>query len=226
MEKQTKTATAPQTMILYADTQEVISACPNNNFHHVFTSIPDMDENEFETVKEYTEFFENMVGRCFEKCKKDGYIIFLQTDSKVNGYWLDKSFMIYDVARILEMKLMWHKIVLNKETGKCDNRPTYAHLLCFTAKGKVGGKKSLFPDVLPVSNKIWKNATPDGVCEAVMDFIVANTPADVDKHKQIVFDPFCGHGTNLKEAKKRGFSVFGIDNNEECVKKCEEVLKD
>ena len=215
----------PKGVILYADTNEVIDACPNKNFHHVFTSVPDISETEYKNLRDYTEFFEKMVARCLEKCKDEGYVIFYQTDSKVNGYWLNKAFMIYDVARISEVKLIFHKIVLRKEVGKTDrSSPTYSHLLCFSRKSKHGSKKHTFPDVLPVSKSINRHSTPEVVCNSVMNFIEANQPDDIPKHKHIIFDPFCGEGAILCEAKKRGYSIFGMEIDKDKVEACEKKL--
>ena len=214
-------------MFMYGDTITLLPEAPDNNFDHVVTGIPDMSELENYpgvTIKRYKKFFENAVGLCFDKCKKDGYCIFQQTDRKINGTWLDKSFMIYEIAKIYEMKLLWHKIVLLREPDKSDlHRPTYSHLLCFSKKGNTGGGRNIFPDVIPVSKKEWNNGTPELACKYIFDFI-SNQTAEKDRAGKVVLDPFCGYGAILAEAKKRGFSTVGIDINKDHLDKAKELI--
>ena len=87
----------------------------------------------------------------YQKLDPAGYAIFIQTDRKFEGEWIDKSFILSNIAFKHGFKLVWHKIVLHREVGRIDlHRPCYAHMLCYTRTGKPG---AAFNDVIPLTHQ-------------------------------------------------------------------------
>jgi tRNA G10 N-methylase Trm11 len=75
-------------------------------------------------------------------------------------------------------------------------------MLCYSRDGTTG---TATPDVIPVSKRTYKNATPPEAARRALEFI-----AKYSKVKAVV-DPFVGRGTILLLAKTLGFSFVGVD---------------
>jgi hypothetical protein len=170
---------------------------------NVVTGICDLDEIDM-TMPDYLQFFKDIASLIFKKLDKQGYAIFIQTDRKFEGAWFDKSYMLTSIAMSYGCKLVWHKIVLHRDVDHTDlHRPCYAHMLCYTYTGKPG---AAFPDVLPVSKKMYKNGTPLGAAKAAINFIRQN-----NKRNTKIVDPFVGQGTIVAVANSYGLDAIGID---------------
>jgi DNA modification methylase len=181
---------------------------------NVVTGICDLDETNME-FKEYIVFFNKISKLIFEKLEKTaGYAIFTQTDRKINREWIDKSYLLTKCAYECGLKLVWHKIILNRKVGATDLfRPTYSHILCYTYKGTSGAAT---PDVIDVSTRSYKNATPIKAAEICIEFIKKNNKLNTD-----IIDPFVGQGTIVAMANKHGLNAIGIDIDPEQAKKAE-----
>ena len=199
-------------IILCCDALEWLTQQSLGGIDNIVTGIPDAFELKENETEEYTDFFKTAAQLIFTRVAEDGYAIFIQTDRKKNKTWISKSTILITTANALGFKLVWHKIILNRDLGATDLfRPTYAHMLCFSKTGTSGAAT---PDVLAVSTRIYANATPiDAVIHAV-DFI-----KKYSKKQNEIVDPFMGRGTVAVVANKYGFDVRGVDNNAEQVKK-------
>ena len=175
---------------------------------NVLTGICDMDETDF-TMTEYLIFFKKIASLIFKKLDKKGYAIFIQTDRKYNLEWIDKSAILTELAYKHGLKMVWHKIILNRDVGKIDiYRPTYSHMLCYTYEGTSG---KAFPDVINISERSYKNATPIAAAELAVIFIKKYYPHEI-------VDPFVGRGTIVALAHKHGLPSVGIDIDPEQIK--------
>jgi DNA modification methylase len=165
------------------------------------TSLPDWAEVNME-FDEWLAWFELAATLIIKKTKPEGYSIFYQTDRKLEGYIVDKSFLINKAAHNAGAKTIWHKIALKKDPGRTDpHRPTYTHLICISKEGK---GSTTTPDVFYAGKMIYKNAMGLEACTRAIDFLKS-------KHINKVTDPFCGRGSVILIAAKSGMDAIGLD---------------
>jgi DNA modification methylase len=197
--------------IICADAFDWLKKQSNQSLDTVVTGIPDLDELENLqskniTKEQYIHFFKDAVDLVFKKIRPDEYAILMQTDRKWQGEWVDKSFLANLVAQENGMKLLWHKVIQNRD-GVYLQRPTYTHLMAFS---KLGTPGEAFPDVISCGQHLYKNGTsPNATCY-VMNFL---------KKKKItnIVDPFVGRGTIPFIAKLFKIECLGIDiDPEQC----------
>lgn len=170
---------------------------------NVVTGICDMDEMPGYDIHQYLEFFSKVVNLVFEKLQDNCYAIFIQTDRKYERRLIDKSYIITDIAKKHKVKMIWHKIVLHRNVDSTDlHRPTYAHMLCYSRNGTTGAAT---PDVIPVSKKTYKNATPPEAARRALLFVKKYSKVN------LVVDPFVGQGTIPLIAREFGLRTIGID---------------
>ena len=177
---------------------------------NVVTGICDMDEMDSGkkmTHEEYLKFFQSVAKLIMEKVDPAGYVIFIQTSRKYQRSLIDKSFLLSKIAEQVGLKMIWHKIVLQREVDARDlYRPTYSHMLCYSKNGTTGAAT---PDVIPVSKKIYKNGTPVEAAVRAIRFIQTNTGS-----QPVIVDPFVGRGTVVAVANALGMGAIGIDMDE------------
>lgn len=213
--------------VIKADSVKWLKSQPDHSIKNVITGMPDLNEikstlkskNPADQIEEYVKFFENVAGLIFQKVDPKGYCIFIQTDRKYNRQWLDKSFLLTKQAYAHGLRLLWHKIVLVRNVGKSDLfRPTYSHFLCYSIKGAPG---AAFPDVLPVSGKLYSNGAPYEVAMKAAEFIAKQNKTTSGKS---VVDPFVGRGTFGVAALEHGLDFLGIDIDPKQVEKTKNIL--
>lgn len=193
--------------IIVANSLDWLSTQKDGSIPNVITGICDLDEIEHlaeRGMNEYIEFFNKIGALIFQKLNPAGYAIFIQTDRKYQREWIDKSYMLTDLAYKHGYKMVWHKIVLHRDVDKTDlHRPCYAHMLCYTKTGTSGAAT---PDVIPVSDRLYKNGTPIEAAVRAVEFVKRYTKAG-----PFVLDPFVGQGTIPAIANAFGLNAVGID---------------
>jgi hypothetical protein len=201
-------------IFLLGDMQKILNnnEFQNKKFDCIITGVPDMDEIRAlsKSKTKYYEWVNEILELLFDKVSDDGYIIFLQTDRKKNGEWIQKSNLISSLAYEYGFKCMWHKIMLYREPEKIHlQRPTYGHILCFSINGTPG--KS-FPDVIFADERLYKNGTPIQPLEYICKFL---------KNKKIkhILDPFAGMGTIAMICNKYKISSTNIEINKKVFSK-------
>lgn len=184
----------------------------DRKFDSIVTGIPDMDEIKTlsRSKKRYVEWVIKILQLLFDKVSEKGYLIFLVTDRKKNGEWIQKSNLISSCAAESGFRCMWHKIMLYRDPGKIHlQRPTYGHILCFSLRGTPG--KS-FPDVIFADHRIYKNGTPIQPLEHICRFLQ-------EKAIDHILDPFAGMGTIAMVCNKYHISSTNIEINRNVYKK-------
>ena len=184
---------------------------------NVITGICDADECGME-IEEYKAFFKEVSELIFTKLDSKGYAIFIQTDRKINRSWVDKSYLLTAIAYKAGLKLVWHKIVLKREVDRVfTHRPGYSHMLCYT---KLGNPGEATPDVIPVSESLYKNGTPLEATIRAVEFVKRYSKA---KDANMIIDPFVGRGTIPAVANSYGLDAIGIDIDPEQAKIAESM---
>jgi len=208
MSKLRPAASAPQLHIICDDAISWLSS--QQQLPNIVTGICDMDEmkgvgstSSTSSADQYLNFFSTVADLIFSKLGNGCYAIFIQTDRKHQRSWIDKSYILTDIARQHQLKTVWHKIVLHRNVDATDlHRPTYAHMLCFSRDGTTGAAT---PDVIPPSKRLYKNATPPEAARRALEFVKRYS-----KVKTVV-DPFVGQGTIISIARDLGLNAVGID---------------
>lgn len=188
--------------VVCADALEWLLKKPDKSLTNIVTGIPDPQEMSLDQNK-YREFLAKVVGAIFDKVMDETYVMFMVTDRKKSGEWLDKSYLIQKVAEEHNMPLKWHKIILHRDIDACHiQRPTYQHYLCFSRKL---GPGSVTADVMLCGKKGYKNGSSPVGTQHAIEMIRKYSP-----HKSVI-DPFVGRGTTLVEARRQGLLGIGID---------------
>lgn len=181
-------------------------------FDSVLTSLPDKEETNMQE-KEWTEFFINSVSEIINKTKN--YAIFYQTDRKIDGRLIDKSFLLNKGNERAVGKVLFHKIALRKPVKAKDLfRPTFTHILGFSKNLKSG---KCIPDVIERGKMIYNNAMGLTACKIFLEFIKNNSDT------KTITDPFCGQGSILAVANKLGFDAVGVDILQKQVDKAKKI---
>ncbi|MHB8875169.1 MAG: DNA methyltransferase [Myxococcaceae bacterium] len=170
------------------------------------TSLPDVSELPALTLDGWRDWFVKAARRVLASCPDDGVAIFLQTDVKKEGAWVDKGYLVQKAAELQGHALLWHKIVCRKPPGTVTwGRPSYSHLLCFSRGVRVDLARCL-ADVLPEAGEMtWSKAMGVEACRLSCRFILEET------RTRTVVDPFCGRGTVLAVANAMGLDAVGVE---------------
>jgi hypothetical protein len=171
-----------------------------NSLPSVITSLPDKEETNF-NLEEWKEWFIKMCVLIFTKLNNNGYAIFYQTDRKIDGGIIDKSYLVNKAACMYGIKQIAHKIVLKQKPETISLfRPSFTHFLVYSKNGKA----IKIPDVFYAGKMIYKNAMGFNACEYACKIIKNN-------NINTIVDPFCGQGSVLAIANSFGLNAIGID---------------
>lgn len=171
----------------------------------MFTSLPDSSELKRLSLVEWQAWFEAAAAQITAAVPADSAAVFFQTDVKRGGVWIDKAFLLQRGAALAGVPLVWHKIVCRAPAGTVTRaRPGYAHLLCFSRQLREGDEAAS-ADVLPqLGAMTWPKAI--GLAAAEMGVAwLANAGMTT------IVDPFCGIGTVLAVANRRGLDAIGVE---------------
>ncbi|MEN9579722.1 MAG: hypothetical protein RJA70_2731 [Pseudomonadota bacterium] len=172
----------------------------------IITSLPDVSGMGGMPLAEWRTWFVDAAQETLTATAPGGVTIFYQTDIKVQGTWVDKSYLCQTAAERAGIPLLWHKIVCRRPAGQpVFGRPGYSHLLCFSA-GVRDAAEPASPDVLPQTGKMtWSQAMGLDACFQACRYVVSHTQT------RTIVDPFCGYGTVLAVANKLGLKAIGVE---------------
>lgn len=164
------------------------------------TMLPDARDLDMD-VMAYVPWLTDAVAACF--AASTGPTVFTQTDRIADGVWLDKSHLVSAVAVAMDIRMLWHKIILRRGVGAVDiHRPTYTHMLAY-GPGRPGRRT---PDVIVGGRpERWGR---NGVGANAAAFI-ADWFADVGVRR--VLNPAAGTGVFVAECRARGIDAIGCD---------------
>jgi hypothetical protein len=197
---------APGREVIQADALlwlEKSAVLPGTSF---ITSLPDFSEFPSWELSQWKAWFTCAARLVMERTPEDGVAIFYQRDAKVDGTWIDKSYLIQRGAEEAGSALLWRKVVCRAPPGNVTfGKPAYSHFLCFS-KGVRPALDRSTPDVLLSPGKVtWTRGMGSQACVSACRFVLENTPSHT------IVDPFCGHGTVLAVANAMGLSALGVE---------------
>ena len=170
------------------------------------TSLPDFTELSALSLSEWKKWFVEAAALVMECCPPEGVAIFYQRDSKHEGTWVEKSYLIQKAAELTGSQLLWHKIVCRAPAGQVTfGRPAYSHLLCFSRELRLPLSSATADVLASAGEATWARGMGVKACQVACRFILDET-----KTRKVV-DPFCGHGTVLAVAEAMGLEAEGVE---------------
>src|SRR3954469_1413790 len=128
------------------------------NLTAIVTGLPDeseLDEKHLQKYGGYELFLRRAISSVLDALAPSSYAMFMQTDRKKDGHWIDKAAILTDQAHKQGCRTIFHKIILTRQPQSVNLfRPTYTHFLCFSQKGKSG---KATPEVFFAGNSLYKN---------------------------------------------------------------------
>lgn len=187
--------------------------------HALVTSLPDASELPSLGFEGWRRWFSGAAARLCRATHPSAVTVFFQTDVKREGRWVDKAFLVGLGAEEAGSHCLFHKVVCRAPAGLTTfGRPAYAHLLAYSRELRLE-KGQATPDVLPRLGEMpWARAMGVEACEAVVDFLLRFTPC------RAVVDPFCGVGTMLAVANRRGLDAVGVELSAKRAGKARELV--
>jgi len=172
----------------------------------VITSLPDVSGMPSLGLDGWRSWFIEAAARVLDATPDDGVAIFYQTDIKVDGTWVDKSYLCHRAADRASTPLLWHRVVCRKPAGENNfGRPAYSHLLCYSRAVRDRAARA-YPDVLPATGVMtWSQAMGVEACRLACNYVLSHTST------RTVVDPFCGLGTVLAVANEMGLDAIGVE---------------
>lgn len=172
----------------------------------MITSMPDFSEFPSMSLAEWKTWFTNAAALVMNACDENGVSIFYQRDSKKDGTWVDKSYLIQKAAEQTGHELLWHKIICRVPAGQITfGKPAYSHFLCFSKKVRPPLEKSTVDVLSNPGKSTWARGMGIDACIAACKFVIAHTET------RTIVDPFCGHGSVLAVANTLGLDAIGVE---------------
>ena len=170
-------------------------------------SLPDISEFNL-SLSEWKAWFLDTAALILSKCPDDGVVVFYQSDIKMDGIWVDKSYLCQKAAESVGSSLLWHKIACRTQVGSTTfGRPAYSHVLCFSKSARVSDQIGGI-DVLPdVGEKTWQRGMGLQTCLVIAKFLATHTATHT------VIHPFCGEGSMLAAANFMGLHAIGVERS-------------
>jgi len=185
-------------------------------------SLPDKSEFPKFTLNDWKTWFGDTAELIIKKTPPEGIAIFYQSDIKVEGTWIDKSFLIMKAAERQNAELLFHKIICRTLPGILTlGRPAYSHLIGFSRNFRMPENCTLFADVVPdIGEKTWQRGMGLNACLGIADFLEKKTTT------KTLINPFCGEGSMLAAANARGLDAIGIERSPKRVQKAQHLQLD
>ena len=92
--------------IINGDAMNELCRFTKGSIANVITGIPDLNEMGNMNETDYTKFLKKVTRKIFNRVDPNGYAIFVQTNRKIKGKLIDKSYIISDIANKSGYKTM------------------------------------------------------------------------------------------------------------------------
>jgi len=203
----------PRRLVHHADAIAWLRGAGPLEGSSVVTSLPDVSEVRL-GLDAWREWFVEAATVTMASVPDDGVAIFLQSDIRKGGVWIDKGALVARAAEKAGLSLLFHRIVCRLAPGTVTfGRASYSHLLGFGRTPRPALRHAA-ADVLPDGGaKPGTKAMGVLACLAACEFVRSETPT------RTVVDPFCGFGTVLAVANALGLDAVGVDLSERMCRK-------
>ncbi len=176
----------------------------------VLTSLPDVSETGMSLPRWRTWFVESAARVC-ALVDDQGLALFVQTDLRKDGAWIDKAALVAEGAARVEGRLLCKKIICRRPPGSRSSAgASFSSLLVF---GRGRALDPALPDVVPdvlvePGPPTWVRGLGRDACAQAVLFVRRYAPAT-----NTIVDPFCGEGMTLAVANALGFHAIGVERN-------------
>ncbi|HSO31570.1 MAG TPA: hypothetical protein VLT33_03610 [Labilithrix sp.] len=172
----------------------------------VVTSLPDVSELPHLDLEGWRRWFIAAARQVIAWTPREGASIFFQSDIRVGGAIVDKSYLVMRAAEQEGAHLLWHKIVCRRPPGTISfGRPSWSHMLCVAHVPRPPARAP-GPDVLPDAGFMpWSRAMGVTACRVACTYLRDEVRA------RTIVDPFCGRGTVLAVANAMGLDALGVE---------------
>lgn len=197
----------PTRTVHHGDALPWLTANPLPEHASILTSLPDVAEFRHRDPTRWRTWFVDAAALVLRGLPPRGAAVFYQTDTKQDGVWTDKAFLLQQAAATAATPLLWHKVVLRAPPGRATGgRPGFAHLLCFAPNLRDSGPPAA--DVLPeLGAMTWARAIGLAAARFAVSWLRDHADA------RTIVDPFCGVGTALAIANELGLDAIGVERN-------------
>ncbi|MBC7427761.1 MAG: SAM-dependent methyltransferase [Bacteriovorax sp.] len=183
-------------------------------------SMPDISEFTNFSLAQWKEWFTNTAALIMSRTPDDGVVVFYQSDIKYEGEWVDKAYLVQKAAEQEGLALLWHKIVCRVDPGVATfGKPAYSHIICFSKNIRLHDMSRSTTDVIPeLGEKTWVRGMGLENCLMIANFIATQTKSTT------VVQPFCGEGSLLAAAAKKGLHGIGIERSPKRAEKARHLI--
>ena len=198
--------TGPERTIVNADALAWLAQNVADPRASVITSLPDVSELSGLDLEGWRAWFVSAARRVIAWTPSTGVSVFFQSDIRVGGTIVDKSYLVMRAAEEEGASLLWHKIVCRRPPGTISfGRPSWSHMLCVAREPRAPARAP-GPDVLPDAGFMpWSRAMGVTACRVACTYLRDEVGA------RVVVDPFCGRGTVLAVANAMGMDALGVE---------------
>jgi hypothetical protein len=200
-------------IIWHADSTQALQPAAPAHAHlaarrvSVVVSLPDVSETG-QSLPAWQQFFVDAAALCAASTSPDGLFIALQSDIRVDGWWVDKSALVLRGLERTSLRLVARKVLCRKPPGtSSSSRASFSHALVFAHR------PLQLPDILPdvivaTGEPTWKRGMGAHTTLRMLEFVRRHAPAC-----DSILDPFCGEGLVLAQAQQMGFHAYGIERH-------------
>lgn len=175
----------------------------------VVTSPPDFSEVEGWEWERWRFWFAECVRVCITTAGENPAVFYV-TDRRDRGELTSKAEVVFSEARAAGRVLLWHKVALRSAVGVANTRRRgFSHLIAVGREGTRPGWPQVdyphgAPDVFDGGRQLWRNGMGEEAARVAVSYVAGVGPGPV-------VNPFCGQGTVLAAATRRGLPAVGID---------------
>jgi hypothetical protein len=175
----------------------------------IVSSLPDWSEFPRLSLDDWKKWFTESASLILSNCDEAGFTFFYQSDIKVDGTWVDKSFLCQKAAEETGHALLFRKMVCRAPAGTLTfGRPSFSHLLCFSKRFRIRELSQSTSDILiHPGAPTWKRGMGLQTCLEIAKFIKKHQPT------HLLVNPFCGEGAMLAAANHVGLRAAGVEKS-------------